>query len=223
MKSRSLLIVLACLTLALTGSTTNQPTGAQIVIHADQVLAPVSPFLFGQNYGPWMNTTEAYVADYRPAGVTLLRYPGGNFGDENGIFPNNLDDLAALARGLSTESLDAEVLTTPPQIEEQVQQIRVWWADLEINPLGHEWPVPSLFLSEYSSSWASGVSRQLGRQVDALWNAEVVGRMANLGVEMAAHFALQGTRWHGMIDMLQEKRPVYGVYKLYRHWGVTQV
>jgi hypothetical protein len=121
------------------------------------------------------------------------------------------------------ELTDAEVLATPPQIEEQIQQIRAWWVDPEINPLGHERPVPPLFLSEYSSSWASGVSHQLGRQVDALWNAEVVGRMANLGVEMGAHFALQGTRWHGMIDMLQEKRPVFGVYKLYSHWGTTQV
>jgi hypothetical protein len=47
--------------------------------------------------------------------------------------------------------------------------------------------------------------------------------MADLGVEMAAHFALQGTRWHGMIGMLEDPRPVYGVYRLYAHWGTAQV
>jgi hypothetical protein len=47
--------------------------------------------------------------------------------------------------------------------------------------------------------------------------------MANLGLEMAAHFALQGTNWHGMIGMLEDPRPVYGVYRLYAHWGTTQI
>jgi hypothetical protein len=71
------------------------------------------------------------------------------------------------------------------------------------------------------------VRRHLGTQVAALWDAEVVGRMANLGVEMAAQFALQGstggTRWHGLVGMLEQPRPVYGVYRLYAHWGTTQV
>jgi hypothetical protein len=74
-----------------------RPEPARIVVRADQALAPVSPMLFGQDYGPWMNTTETFAADYRDAGVTLLRFPAGNWGDENDLFPNNLDDLAMLA------------------------------------------------------------------------------------------------------------------------------
>ena len=38
---------------------------AQIVVHADQTLAPVNPLLFGQDFGPWMHTTETYVAQTR--------------------------------------------------------------------------------------------------------------------------------------------------------------
>jgi hypothetical protein len=125
------------------------------------------------------------------------------------------------------ELSDAEALVTPAQIEEQVETIRAWWQDPAVNPLGYKRPVPPLFLSEYSVSWASSVRRHLGTQVAALWDAEVVGRMANLGVEMAAQFALQGstggTRWHGLVGMLEEPRPVYGVYRLYAHWGTTQV
>jgi hypothetical protein len=326
----------------LVGPTRRQPTSDQIIIYANQVLAPVSPLLFGQNYGPWMHTSPEYVADYQQLGLTLLRYPAGNYGDENDLFPNNLDDLAMLAEALEAEVSvqarlwregtpekaaelvrysnidhdygfrywevgnepdlymglnrnqrkddpvfdvdwynqqfrafaqamkaedpdiqivgpvvtggwrewlppffktngdivdvvswhwyahgnelsDAEVLATPPEIEEQVRTIREWWADPETNPLGHERPAPLLFLSEYSSSWASGISRHLGSQVDALWNAEVVGRLANLGVEMGAHFALQGTRWHGMLDGLKQPRPVYGIYQLYSRWGNQQV
>ena len=88
----------------LLGGAATQLDPARIVVRADRALAPVSPLLFGQNHGPWMNTTAGYVADYRDAGVTLLRFPGGNWGDENDLFPNNVDDLAMLA-----DALDARV------------------------------------------------------------------------------------------------------------------
>jgi hypothetical protein len=322
------------------GDAATQLAPARIVVRADRPLAPVSPLLFGQNHGPWMNTTAGYVADYREAGVTLLRFPGGNWGDENDLFPNNIDDLAMLADALDAQvsvqarswregtpekaaelvrysnvehdydfrywevgnepdlyvnrrnrsgdpvfdadwynarfrefatamkavdpdiqivgpvvtggwrewmpaflaangdvvdviswhwyahgdqMSDSEALATPAQIEEQVVAIREWWRDPAVNPLGHRRPVPPLFLSEYNVSWASSVRRHLGTQVGALWNAEVMGRLADLGVEMAAHFALQGTSWQGLIGMLQDPRPAYGVYKLYAHWGTTQV
>lgn len=321
-------------------NTSAQPDPVRIVVRAGETLAPVSPLLLGQNFGPWMNTTETYVDYYREAGVTLLRFPAGNWGDENDLFPNNLDDLAMLADALDAEvsvqarswrkgtpekaaelvrycnvehdygfrywevgnepdlyqrrpsrsgdpdftvewyntsfrefatamkavdpdiqivgpvvtggwrewipaffaangdvvdviswhwyphgdeMSDAEVLATPIQIQEQVKAIRAWWRDPEINPLGYQRPAPPMFLSEYNVSWATSVHRHLGTQVGALWNAEVVGRMANLGVEMGAHFALQGTTWQGLVGMLKDPRPAHDVYQLYAHWGTTQV
>jgi len=335
--------VLAALTWALivphSGLALAPSAPATITVHADQPLAPVSPLLFGHNYGPWMNITDPYIALYRDIGATLLRFPAGNWGDENDLFPNNLDDLATLARALGAEVVvqarlfrgtpekaaqvvrycnvehdynfryweignepdlyknrrrrdgdpefnvewynarfrefamamkavdpdiqiagpvvtggwrewmpafiaangdivdvlswhwyahgdelsDAAALATPYQIEEQIETIRAWWRDPTVNPLGYQRPVPPLLLSEYSISWASSRHRHLGSEIDALWSAEVVGRMANLGLEMAAHFALQGTNWHGMIGMLEDPRPVYGIYHLYAHWGTTQV
>jgi hypothetical protein len=311
-----------------------------IVIDAGRILAPVSPLLLGQNYGPWMNTTPDYVALYRDAGVSLLRAPAGNWGDENDLYPNTLDDLAALAEALDAEVAvqarswrsgtpekaaeavryaniendysfrywevgnepdlyerrlkrkgdpvfdmewynahframaaamkaadptilvagpavtggwptwmpafirangdivdvlswhwypndtrldDAAVLATPPEVEEQVRAIRAMWADPSVNPLGHQRATPPLFLSEYNVSSTSAMRKQLGSQVGALWNAEVVGRLANRGVEMAAHFALQGTEWQGLVGMLEDPRPVYDVYRLYAMWGDRQV
>ena len=82
MKTRLLLCGLVLLGLAMVGPRLGdrprpgeaavQSEPARIVVRADQALAPVSPMLFGQNYGPWMNTTETFVGDYRDAGVTLL-------------------------------------------------------------------------------------------------------------------------------------------------------
>jgi len=96
------LLLVVSLALLLGGS----GAGAQsdrITIRAERVLAPVSPLLFGQNYGPWVNTTPAYVDAYSALGVTLLRAPGGNYGDENDLYPNNVADLAALAKMLHAQ------------------------------------------------------------------------------------------------------------------------
>jgi hypothetical protein len=340
---RYFVVRLICLALLISGvvSSSTSADPERIAIRGDQVLATVNPLLFGQNFGPWMNTSEKYVNSfYRDLRPTLLRFPAGNYGDENDLYPNNLDDLAALAQALGAEvsvqarswragmpekaaglvrycnvekgygftywevgnepdlyqnrinrrddpvfdvdwynsqfrafvqamkavdptikvagpvvtggwrewmpafikangdiidvlswhwyahgreMSDAQALATPSQIEEQVRAMRGWWADAQVNPEGYARPMPPLFLSEYAVSWATNVRQHLGGQVAALWAAEVTGRLANVGVEMAAYFALQGTGWHGLIGMLEDPRPVYGVYQLYSRWGTTQV
>jgi hypothetical protein len=47
--------------------------------------------------------------------------------------------------------------------------------------------------------------------------------MANVGLPMAAHFALQGTTWQGLVGMMEDPRPVYWVYRMYNDWGDQQV
>ncbi len=107
MKRHLLFSTLVVLALAMMGSRlygdSAQPESA-ITIQAGETVASVNPLLFGQNFGPWMNTTGTYIAQYQAAGVTLLRFPAGNYGDENDVLPNNLDDLPMLA-----DALDAQV------------------------------------------------------------------------------------------------------------------
>jgi hypothetical protein len=120
-----------------------------------------------------------------------------------------------------------DALSTPPAIETQVNTIRAWWKDPVTNPNGYNRPLPPLFLGEYSITWASGLRIPLGTQVGALWAAETLGRMTDLGVEMGAHFSLMGspggTRWHGLVDPLKEYRPVFGVFQIFKEWGGFQV
>jgi len=98
----SLILFLGLFSISCQIETTESNT---IKIFADEAIRPVNPLLFGQNYGPWMNTTDEFVEIYKNAGVNLLRFPAGNWGDENDIFPNMLDDLHLLA-----QALDAEVV-----------------------------------------------------------------------------------------------------------------
>jgi len=121
------------------------------------------------------------------------------------------------------ELTEAQLLATPPQIERQVQIIREWWRTPRSNPKAHLQPVPPLFLSAYAASRDTGAQSPLGNEAGALWAAEVVGRLANLGVEMASYPALQGAGWLGLIGDGLTPRPAYGVFRLYSQWGQTQL
>lgn len=121
------------------------------------------------------------------------------------------------------ELTDAQLLATPPQIERQVAVIREWWRTPRSNPKGHKRPIPPLFLSEYAASPDATSQRPLATQAGALWTAEVVGRLANIGVEMASYTALQGAGWHGLLDERGAPRPAFGIFRLYSQWGQTQL
>jgi hypothetical protein len=340
MHNKNTALVLLLL-LAMVASVQAEGHQYRIVVDANEELGTVSPLLYGQNYGPWMETSPEYIDAYQQAHINLLRFPAGEWGDENYITRAQLDELAFLAQELNAEvsvqtrlfpdgtpeaaarlvhyanienqygfqyweignepdlynerdevlpedpffdaewysfryrefhtamkavdpsiliagpvvtigweewmptfiylngdiidiiswhwyghgdELDAdEVLALANDIEHQIETIRFWWYDPETNPTGYQRPIPPLYISEYGVSAASTIYEHLGTQIAALWAAEVVGRMANSGVEMAAHFALQGTHWHGLINGIYSTRPIYGVYQLYTHWGQTQI
>jgi hypothetical protein len=338
---RGLLALSLAMLILTTAADPMETHGFQVVVNVNEELAPVNPLLFGQNYGPWMETSPEFIEAYRAASVTLLRFPAGNWGDENFITHEQLDELAELARALDAEvsvqarlfpnvspqiaadlvryanieqqygfqyweignepdlyqdregvrpghpeftpewysaryrefynamkAVDPTILIAGPvitynfnewmptfiylngdiidmiswhfygyadvippedalalarEVERQIETIRFWWYDPETNPNGHQRPMPPLFNSEYDISAASTIFEPLGTQAASLWAAEVVGRMANLGVDMAAHFAMQGTHWHGLLDEIDQPRPIYGLYQLYQYWGDIQI
>ena len=59
---------------------------------------PISPYLLGSNYGPWI----AVPADMLPAafasGVKAIRFPGGAWGDRNDLKPYHVDPFIAFCR-----------------------------------------------------------------------------------------------------------------------------
>jgi hypothetical protein len=340
-KNRVFLSLILILLLPAFAADTMEVHSYRVVVNVNEELGPVNSLLFGQNYGPWMETSPEFIEAYRQARVTLLRFPAGNWGDENDITHEQLDELASLARALDAEvsiqtrlfpdaspetaaslveyaniqnqygfryweignepdlykdreevgpdnpeftpewyseryrefhdamkAVDPSILIAGPvvtyawddwmptfiylngdiidilswhfygnadvlteeealvyaqEIEHQIETFRFWWQDPETNPTGYQRPIPPLFNSEYDVSAASTIFEPLGTQVASLWAAEVLGRMANSGVDMAAHFALQGTHWHGLMDEIDSPRPIYGLYQMYHHWGDIQI
>jgi hypothetical protein len=336
-------MALMLLCLLLTAAVRFEDQNDRVVVNIKEEFGPVNPLLYGQNFGPWMDTSPKFVESYRQVRVTLLRFPAGEWGDENDITTDQLDDLADLARELVAEvSVQArlfpngtpeaaaalvryanvensygfkyweignepdlyierenvrpgspdytpewysqrfrefhtamkavdptiliagpvvtvrwedwmptfiflngdiidilswhwyghgdeleeeEVLKSVNEIEHQIETIRFWWTDPATNPKGYQRPMPLMYISEYDVSAASTIYDQLGTQVAALWAAEMLGRAANSGIDMSAHFALQGTHWHGLIDELDpdQYRPIFRLYQIFNYWGTTQI
>lgn len=84
---------------------TATPLPAGIVVDAGQRLGPISPMLFGSNIGPWTGVPLDTRDEVATAGLGLLRFPGGNWGDENDLRDYTLDPFIALCRELGAEPL----------------------------------------------------------------------------------------------------------------------
>jgi hypothetical protein len=77
----------------------------QVTVDAGSVLGAISPLAFGSNTGPWQNLTRAMRAALPQAHLGLLRFPGGNWGDEHVLGLGQLQDFVGLCRTLGAEPL----------------------------------------------------------------------------------------------------------------------
>jgi alpha-L-arabinofuranosidase len=81
------------------------PEPGALFVNAANPIGPISPYIFGTNYGPWTFINPAARNTAKDAGLTLLRYPGGNWGDVNDLMEYQLDEAVALAKQLGAEPL----------------------------------------------------------------------------------------------------------------------
>ena len=79
------------------------PVPGGLYVDAARNLGPISPLVYGSNYGPWLFVT----LDVRPqaiaAKVSLLRFPGGNWGDQNDLDEWQVDQFIALCKEMGSE------------------------------------------------------------------------------------------------------------------------
>lgn len=89
---RRLLLLIALLLLApLVAPARAQGPAEGLVIDTTADLGPISPFVFGANYGPWNLASVEMHPEAADSGVTHLRFPAGRWGDENNITEGQLD------------------------------------------------------------------------------------------------------------------------------------
>ncbi len=75
----------------------------KLIVKADQPLGSISPYVYGANYGPWSMVEPDMLPQAKASAVTYLRFPAGNWGDENDLKPYHIDPFMTFARLLHAE------------------------------------------------------------------------------------------------------------------------
>ena len=66
-------------------------------------LGPISPLVYGSNYGPWLAVSFPMLDAAYNSGVTILRFPGGSWGDQNDVTPLQIDQIMTFAKQLGAK------------------------------------------------------------------------------------------------------------------------
>lgn len=111
---------------------------------------------------------------------------------------------------------DGSALATAPFVKGQIERYRSWLKDPQINPKGYERDI-KLAITEYALHWDTPNYRHLTDMVAAMWTAEVLGYMAQKGLDYSHFFCLGNYGGHALIEPWPSnlERPVYYVFKFY--------
>lgn len=157
-----------------------------IAVDATVRAGPISPLLFGTNFGPWSAVPFDLLDETRAAGLTLVRWPGGEWGDRNTITPALIDRFVAFARDIGAEpQIHVRLLDGTPEAAaelvryanvEQGYGLRYWAIGNEPNlyPPDEAWPADRI-----ANDWRAIAQAMLAVDPDlVLMGPEVTGYLA---------------------------------------------
>ena len=115
---------------------TPTPQAGALVVDPEMELGPISPYIYGSNYGPWTSVPSGKMPEALNSHVTVLRFPGGNWGDQNDIQTYQLDLFMNLCKQMGAiPTISVRLLDGSPEAAvsllryaniEKGYQIRYW-------------------------------------------------------------------------------------------------
>jgi hypothetical protein len=92
------------------------PEPGVLWVDPNQDLGAISPYIFGSNHGPWADFAPFSFEKATELGLTFLRWPGGNWGDQNDLRTYQIDNFILQARTLGAEpSITVRVPGSTPE------------------------------------------------------------------------------------------------------------
>lgn len=79
------------------------PIPGVLFVDGTQELGRISPYVYGANYGPWVSVPWDLRPQAEAAGITYLRFPGGEWGDQHNLKDYHIDRFIALASLMGAE------------------------------------------------------------------------------------------------------------------------
>ncbi|MCI0556213.1 MAG: hypothetical protein L0287_35165 [Anaerolineae bacterium] len=103
------------------------PIPDMLYVKPSHSLGPISPLMYGSNYGPWLVVSLDMLPAAYDSGVTILRFPAGSWGDHNDVETYQIDQFMAFAQKVgATAIFHARLLDgTPEQAAEMVRYTNI--------------------------------------------------------------------------------------------------
>jgi hypothetical protein len=118
-----------CFVFVLQGCQATPPTpeAGSLWIDTTQDLGVINKFVMGGNHGPWAEFNPFAFQKTIDLGITFLRWPGGNWGDDNDVANWMIDNYIAQARKIGAEpSITVRVPgSTPEKAAEMVRYTNI--------------------------------------------------------------------------------------------------
>ena len=115
---------------------TPTPKAGALVVDPQMELGAISPYIYGSNYGPWTSVPAGKLPEALNSHVTVLRFPGGNWGDQNDIQTYQLDMFMNLCKQMGAiPTISVRLLDGTPEAAAQLvryaniekgYQVRYW-------------------------------------------------------------------------------------------------
>ena len=166
---RKLLILVGVLCLS-SISLYAQDDPVTITINPDDITHEISPYVLGANHGPWAYVPADFVDDVDTLGINFIRFPGGNWGDDNIIRSYQLDDVMFWAGRMGADvSVSVNLRDGTPDDAAGVVQyalnkgydIQYWAIGNEPNLFGEDWDT-----ERYNVAWRETADAMLAVNPD---------------------------------------------------------
>ena len=116
-------------TATLPPTSTPVPTPVPGVLYVDPStsLGPISPLIYGSNYGPWLVVSFDMLPEAYDLDIKILRFPAGAWGDHNNVTPQQIDQFMDFANKMGATALFSVRLLggTPEQAAEIVRYTNI--------------------------------------------------------------------------------------------------
>ena len=135
--------------------TTPVPTAVPNLLYVNPAMdmGAISPYIYGSNYGPWVAVPYTMIQSAFDSGITILRFPGGSWGDNNDVMPQQIDQFMAFINKMgATAMIDVRLKNgTPAQAAQLVQYVNITQKyNVKYWGIGNE---PSLYSQELKDGY----------------------------------------------------------------------
>ena len=125
------------------------PAAGTLYVNPAMDMGPISPYLFGSNYGPWVAVPFNMLQSAFDSGITILRFPAGSWGDQNDVQPYQVDTFMGILQKMGATALINVRLEngTPGKAAQLVQYVNIEKKyDIHYWAIGNE---PTLYSGDF--------------------------------------------------------------------------